>query len=938
MNNFSKKIMAILVVFTVMASVNMASAETDLSGFDFSAGSGDQPVVTPIQLEVPNDNQGGVGNPQLFGDLNGEAGGSGGVASTGTIIIHADLSGGTAATNSSTSIHINLGEQFASSTSSMTNGEFSPTVNPVLPAPEVLAPEVPVKPVAPEEIVPAPNTIRPIQEIDSYSQAVVLYPGWNIISVPRTVQSHVFSVPETSENFDIYVLDGNQQNNWATMADLNQTEFVPLYGYFINNKTNSRQVLKFIYQSELSLGQKLLERRFEKAGWYSFGVANKTYTAQQCHRYVDNDNPSQLLNTLTGKFGAVVDFGQKEQGNEWGGNLDSVWLNYEWNFKTATDVNQLPDLRDTKGYAVYITDPGASIIGMQDAYDVANFCNLRFVFGNDASVSKYVLAPGEKGVDIGAFSLLVSNPYGYSMQKDFSLNVKKIVIRTGSYFPFKNLRLWKSEYGVMSVANPEPNQQYTLEIPSHYGNFDIHQEGRWWNDVIHVYADINEDALPVSDRAFIYLQDVTAVDRTSGLQRSFEDNYYWGRDLPKQGQKISIADSELVGKLAVTIDENTPASNMVPAGSDQILTRLKFTASSVEKIFLQSLDISAEGERRYRNISNFKIIDNDGKDLTNYSYDILNFYNLFAIPAGESVSVDVVGRINDGAVSGDKLKVGIKLKKWDYDGEYLRPESVIASGALSSVPITGSHLEIGGAVHADIWGNEMTIGGGTAVPGGDRNACPADVTGKIVKKVGEPSLYFAKKPMYEGDTVKLISVFDQDTLDSWQQDVVPVEVNQDCFDYLAVDKSYYPSYMIYRSGTFVVRPEYSDQLYVVVPDNATIPISLENAKLLYSDDFKVKVIPMNLWSENYNLNYPGGSTGAFPHSGMLVAKDNKIYYVYYDKTLAEVTPEGFVANGFQERFVRNLPESALVGFTVDDSLKIDKQVFEMFNEFYGSKG
>jgi hypothetical protein len=144
--------------------------------------------------------------------------------------------------------------------------------------------------------------------------------------------------------------------------------------------------------------------------------------------------------------------------------------------------------------------------------------------------------------------------------------------------------------------------------------------------------------------------------------------------------------------------------------------------------------------------------------------------------------------------------------------------------------------------------------------------------------------------------------------------------------------------VIYRSGTFVVRPEYGDQLYIVVPGNATAPISLENAKLLYGADFEAKVIPMQMWSENYNLNSYDESTGAYPHMGMLVSKDNKIYYVYYGKILREITPEGFIANGFQERFVRILPESALVGFTVDDSLKIDKQEFQLFNEFYGSKG
>ena len=69
-----------------------------------------------------------------------------------------------------------------------------------------------------------------------YSQIIYLNPGWNIVSTPRILESHSFSVPEVSEDFDIYILDPSRVSKWATMADLDQTEFQPLYGYFINNK------------------------------------------------------------------------------------------------------------------------------------------------------------------------------------------------------------------------------------------------------------------------------------------------------------------------------------------------------------------------------------------------------------------------------------------------------------------------------------------------------------------------------------------------------------------------------------------------------------------------------------------------------------------------------------------------------------------------------
>ncbi len=69
------------------------------------------------------------------------------------------------------------------------------------------------------------------------TQTISLSPGWNIISTPRVVESHQFSVSENSSNFDIYVLNASSTSGWSTMAEINQSEFTPLYGYFINNKT-----------------------------------------------------------------------------------------------------------------------------------------------------------------------------------------------------------------------------------------------------------------------------------------------------------------------------------------------------------------------------------------------------------------------------------------------------------------------------------------------------------------------------------------------------------------------------------------------------------------------------------------------------------------------------------------------------------------------------
>ena len=73
------------------------------------------------------------------------------------------------------------------------------------------------------------------------SQEIILNPGWNIVSTPRIVDSHQFSTDNS--NFDIYLLNPKTLSGWSTMAELGQTEFTPLYGYFIKNKTDSNQTL-----------------------------------------------------------------------------------------------------------------------------------------------------------------------------------------------------------------------------------------------------------------------------------------------------------------------------------------------------------------------------------------------------------------------------------------------------------------------------------------------------------------------------------------------------------------------------------------------------------------------------------------------------------------------------------------------------------------------
>lgn len=194
------------------------------------------------------------------------------------------------------------------------------------------------------------------------SQSVDLASGWNIVSTPMILSSHDFSVDETSENFDIYVLDASKPTGWATMSDLGQTEFTPLFGYFINNKTDEYQTLTFNYDTTVDPNNKLFERTFSAEGWYSIGVANAEYSKTLMSDREDTNNPNKILSLLAGKYDLVIDFtdGVYDYARK------SVALTDPWKAVIPVDIDELNDFRDTKGYAVYIKESSARYNGFQN--------------------------------------------------------------------------------------------------------------------------------------------------------------------------------------------------------------------------------------------------------------------------------------------------------------------------------------------------------------------------------------------------------------------------------------------------------------------------------------------------------------------------------------------------------------------------------------------
>ncbi|MFA5878471.1 MAG: immunoglobulin-like domain-containing protein [Candidatus Staskawiczbacteria bacterium] len=208
-------------------------------------------------------------------------------------------------------------------------------------------------------IVGAFFVVQNIEAATATYQTTTLEIGWNIVSTPRILLSHEFSAPEISDNFDIYLLDPTAISGWKTMQEAGQTEFQPLFAYFVNNKTGQTQTLKLNYNFDLTPAQRLFQRTLQP-GWNAIGISSPSYAKTKGSNNIDTNNPSNILSSINSSIGQVVDF---TNGNI---DLDSPKVTNSWLSKTASDANSLNDFRELKGYGIFITSATNNYIGSQD--------------------------------------------------------------------------------------------------------------------------------------------------------------------------------------------------------------------------------------------------------------------------------------------------------------------------------------------------------------------------------------------------------------------------------------------------------------------------------------------------------------------------------------------------------------------------------------------
>ncbi|MDD4931313.1 MAG: hypothetical protein PHG66_04200 [Candidatus Colwellbacteria bacterium] len=262
----------------------------------------------------------------------------------------------------------------------------------------------------------------------SESQTITLYPGWNTVSTPKVLTSHSFSVPETISNFDLYTLDPSNPSGWSTVT----SEFSPLYGYLVNNKTGENQQLTLNFQENLNPNERLFERDFNNTGWYLFGPANPSYTKKQGSNTADTNNVSSILESVHSSYSDVIDFTDNDSLM----NPDSVKVGSIWKSAVPVDINNIRDLRETKGYAIYINSVPARYTGFQNNTDSSQPGSL-FVsqFGSLPKTSVHV---GEHDVVLERFTV--------SADSNEAVNLSRIILTksgTASDSDISNLRIRK---------------------------------------------------------------------------------------------------------------------------------------------------------------------------------------------------------------------------------------------------------------------------------------------------------------------------------------------------------------------------------------------------------------------------------------------------------------------------------------------------------------
>jgi len=204
----------------------------------------------------------------------------------------------------------------------------------------------------------------------------------------------------------------------------------------------------------------------------------------------------------------------------------------------------------------------------------------------------------------------------------------------------------------------------------------------------------------------------------------------------------------------------------------------------------------------------------------------------------------------------------------------------------------------------------------TVNPSSSGSGCPTLVAGDMIKVTGKPAIYAVNSAL------KILYFPSGDEFKSWRPTYGGyLSITQTCFDSLSVPTSY-PAAVNYHPGSYVVKRAASDQLYVVEPGNKLAKITPAVATTLYGTAYTTMTVADPFWPHYVYRGTDIAAAKAQP--GMLVKVGTVTYYVDANNQLREVTTAGMTANGFQTKFVRTVPASAIEGLTA--GVKITAEV------------
>ncbi len=215
--------------------------------------------------------------------------------------------------------------------------------------------------------------------------------------------------------------------------------------------------------------------------------------------------------------------------------------------------------------------------------------------------------------------------------------------------------------------------------------------------------------------------------------------------------------------------------------------------------------------------------------------------------------------------------------------------------------------------------------------------CATLMAGDLVKTSVSPVIYAVN-----ADKTK--SYFPQgDSFKSWTADnkYTYKLIAQSCLSSLKSATAVLP-----RPGTYLVKEQAADAVYMVLPGNKLAELSAEAAKALYGTNYMAMpakgghTITMDdpSWTFYSQLQVGGFGvkiTESLPTAGALVKVGATYYVVGANKVLSEVTATGLTANRFQTKFAHVL--TATTGFTMS-AAKVEAQDAVLTDRTQGAAG